>query len=365
MRRRVHHATRPDRRTRHACGADRTIRRRREHSVPTRGFRLDGVLPPDSPMPESGLTRASAGTLITDGEPGRRADRHRHARPSHRRFIIRSTFTGPGLEDAFLAITGEHIEEAAPDRRSRLNALRMLPLRRAELRVVFRARRRDDLLVDRLPALLPVRVLVRAWNRFDAADVDVPRSRLDRCTGLELRVLGRRHDAGDVSRTKVLRRIYLTPLPTGRSSPRSCSTAIALLALQAVLLRPGGNARLQRARRRDPLEIIFILALGATTFVSLGSVIGAVVKKAESANNIASVLTVPLAFLSDAYIPLERLPRAGVERVPPASVDPVHRRVSRGLDVRRPARAFRGWIIALACWAVAGTVVSARFFRWV
>ena len=35
------------------------------------------------------------------------------------------------------------------------------------------------------------------------------------------------------------------------------------------------------------------------------------VKTAESANNVAAVLTVPLAFLSDAYIPLDRFPPQG------------------------------------------------------
>ena len=88
-------------------------------------------------------------------------------------------------------------------------------------------------------------------------------------------------------------------------------------------------------------------------------------KKAESANNIASVLTVPLAFVSDAYIPIDRFPAAvanALRMLPSTQFVDAFRGVSM---YGEPLTHYGSWILALACWTVAGTAVSARFFRWV
>jgi ABC-2 type transport system permease protein len=114
----------------------------------------------------------------------------------------------------------------------------------------------------------------------------------------------------------------------------------------------------------NPLEVLFILVLGAATFVSLGTIIGALVKKTESANNIASILTVPLAFLSDAYFPIDRFP-AMVSKVLYLLPSTQFIDAFRGIAMYgQPFTAYTPWIVALLCWTVAATMVSARFFRW-
>jgi ABC-2 type transport system permease protein len=115
----------------------------------------------------------------------------------------------------------------------------------------------------------------------------------------------------------------------------------------------------------NPVSILLILLLGAATFVSLGTVIGAVVRSTESANNIASVLTVPLAFLSDAYIPIDRFPAAigNLLRLLPSTqfIDAL-----RGIAMYGDSLShYAAWIAILCVWALAGTAVSARYFRWV
>jgi ABC-2 type transport system permease protein len=164
---------------------------------------------------------------------------------------------------------------------------------------------------------------------------------------------------------KVLRRIYLTPLPSWTFFSALVLYRMALLALQAVLLVLVGRFVFGVRVVGNPLEIVFVLALGAATFVSLGSIIGAVVKKAESANNIASVLTVPLAFLSDAYIPVERFPEPvsrALHLLPSTQFIDAFRGVAMYGD---PLSHYGSWLLALGCWTVAGTALSARFFRWV
>jgi ABC-type multidrug transport system permease subunit len=164
---------------------------------------------------------------------------------------------------------------------------------------------------------------------------------------------------------KVLRRIYLTPLPPWVFFSALVLYRMTLLAVQALLLV--GFAALVFGVHivGSPFAVIFVLLLGAATFVALGSIISAVVKTTESANNIASVLTVPLAFLSDAYIPLDRFP--------PAVSNALHLLPStqfidtfRGVAMHAvPLSAYSGWILVLACWTIAATAISARYFRWV
>ena len=164
---------------------------------------------------------------------------------------------------------------------------------------------------------------------------------------------------------KLLRRIYLTPLPSWVFFAALVLYRMSLLAAQAILLIGVGSLVFGVHVIGNPLAVVFILVLGAATFVALGSIIGALVKTTESANNVASVLTVPLAFLSDAYIPIDRFPPqiTSALRLLPSTqfID-----AFRGIAMHAmPLAAFGGWIVALACWTVAGTVVSARYFRWI
>ena len=164
---------------------------------------------------------------------------------------------------------------------------------------------------------------------------------------------------------KVLRRVYLTPLPAWVFFAALVLYRMSLLAVQALLLALVGSFVFHVRVSGNPLEIAVILILGAATFVSLGTVIGAVVRSTESANNIASVLTVPLAFLSDAYIPIDRFPPqiGNVLRVLPSTqfID-----AFRGIAMHGESLAHYGsWVVILVLWTLAGTAVSARYFRWV
>ncbi|MBV9103729.1 MAG: ABC transporter permease [Candidatus Eremiobacteraeota bacterium] len=164
---------------------------------------------------------------------------------------------------------------------------------------------------------------------------------------------------------KVLRRIYLTPVPPWIFFAALVLYRMTLLALQAVLLAAVGVLVFGVRIIGNPAAIVFVLFLGAATFVSLGAIIGALVKKTESANNIASVLTVPLAFLSDAYIPLDRFP-APVTKVLHLLPSTQFIDAFRGVAMYGHSLLhYSGWIVALFCWTFAGIAVSARFFRWI
>jgi len=164
---------------------------------------------------------------------------------------------------------------------------------------------------------------------------------------------------------KVLRRIYLTPLPPWVFFAALVLYRLTLLAFQACILTLAGSLLFHVRFTGQPLNVVAMLAIGALTFVSLGTLVGAVTKTMESANNLASVLTVPLAFLSDAYIPLDRFPAAvsaPLHLLPSTQFIDALRGVMTGGE---PLTHFTGWIAILLCWALAAMLLSARVFRWV
>jgi len=164
---------------------------------------------------------------------------------------------------------------------------------------------------------------------------------------------------------RVLRRVYLTPLPSWVFFAALVIYRMSLLAIQATILAVVGGIVFHVHVVGNPISIAVILVLGAATFVALGTVIGAVVRSTESANNIASVLTVPLSFLSDAYIPIDRFPHAigaGLRLLPSTQFIDAFRGIAMYGD---SLTHYAGWIALLCAWTVAGTAVSARYFRWV
>jgi ABC-type multidrug transport system permease subunit len=164
---------------------------------------------------------------------------------------------------------------------------------------------------------------------------------------------------------RVLRRVYLTPLPSWVFFAALVIYRMSLLAIQATILAIVGGIVFHVHVVGNPISIALILVLGAATFVALGTVIGAVVRSTESANNIASVLTVPLSFLSDAYIPIDRFPHAigaALRLLPSTQFIDAFRGIAMYGD---SLTHYAGWIALLCAWTVAGTAVSARYFRWV
>ena len=163
----------------------------------------------------------------------------------------------------------------------------------------------------------------------------------------------------------LLRRVYLTPMPPAVFFASLVVYRVALLVAQATILVTVGALVFHVRIIGNPLEIVAILLLGTATFVSLGTIIGALARTTESANNIASILTVPLAFLSDAYVPIDRFPHAvsSALRLLPSTqfID-----TFRDVSVYGQSLAHYGaWLALLLLWTVAGTVISARTFRWV
>jgi ABC-2 type transport system ATP-binding protein len=114
----------------------------------------------------------------------------------------------------------------------------------------------------------------------------------------------------------------------------------------------------------SPLEVAFLVVLGALMFISLGYVVASFAPTEDSANMITSIVQFPLMFLSGIFFPLESLPdwlRTVAAALPLTYLGDALRQVMVGGTPFVPVTIS---VAILAIWLVFCFGISARFFRW-
>lgn len=164
--------------------------------------------------------------------------------------------------------------------------------------------------------------------------------------------------------SKLLRRLQLSPVPTGVIvSARVVVTVLVALVQLAVFVGLGVAAFGLTLTGSWWMSVPLILA-GTLSFMALGLLSGALAKTTEGAVNMANFLVLPMAFLSGSFFPLDGPPRwlQVVSQLLPL------RHLNEGmLDVmvrgEGPSAALVPILILLA-FAAVFTGLAARIFRW-
>jgi ABC-2 type transport system permease protein len=141
----------------------------------------------------------------------------------------------------------------------------------------------------------------------------------------------------------VLKRWRGTPLPTSVYLAGFVGSAFVLAAVGATIMLTIGVLAydLQIEAAKLPAMVLTFL-VGVCTFAALGLAVAALVRNVRSAAAVANATILPLAFISNVFIPIE---------------DPLNPLV--------PAPAFNWDKLAfVALWGVAGAIVAVRYFRW-
>ena len=111
--------------------------------------------------------------------------------------------------------------------------------------------------------------------------------------------------------------------------------------------------------------MVLTFVIGVGTFAALGLAVASLVPTADSAPAVANATILPLAFVSDVFIPLEDPPR-WIEVV--GDVFPLKPFVNAFQNTLNPlvdAPAFSwGNLAVVGAWGVAGAVVAHQSFRW-
>lgn len=107
-----------------------------------------------------------------------------------------------------------------------------------------------------------------------------------------------------------------------------------------------------------------LVIAGTLAFLAIGLLVGAIAKTSEGGSGLANLITLPMALLSGAFVPIEQGPAwlATVAKVLPLGYlvtgmkDVVVRGQSPGAAVAP--------ILVLVAFALIITAIATRFFRW-
>ncbi len=164
----------------------------------------------------------------------------------------------------------------------------------------------------------------------------------------------------------VLKRWRGTPLSPAAYLAGFVGSAIVLAAVGAAIMLTVGVLAygLEIEAAKLPAMVVTFL-VGVSTFSALGLAVAALVPNARSASAVANAAILPLAFVSNVFIPIEDPPR-WLETL--GAVFPLKPFTVAFQDTLNPfveAPAFNWDKLAwVAWWGVAGAVVAVRFFKW-
>jgi ABC-2 type transport system permease protein len=164
----------------------------------------------------------------------------------------------------------------------------------------------------------------------------------------------------------VLKRWRGTPLPSGVYLAGFVGSALVLAAAGTTLMLTIGILAYDleiEAAKVPAMVVTFVV--GVCSFSALGLAVAGLVPNARSASAVANATILPLAFVSNVFIPLEDPPK-WLETI--GDIFPLKPFVLSFQDTLNPlvsAPAFNWDKLALvALWGVVGAIVAIRHFKW-
>ncbi|WIX80686.1 ABC transporter permease [Amycolatopsis carbonis] len=157
----------------------------------------------------------------------------------------------------------------------------------------------------------------------------------------------------------VLRRLATTPVPPAflllAQLVLHAAVALAGVALMLVTAHVGFDVPLPR----HPLTYVVTLLLGLVSVFALGLVAASIARTAKAAAALAMIAFFPIMFLGGVYLPRPLLPEV-IQRigayVPPGTQPLQDAWVGAGVQPLQ--------FVALAAFALGGTALAVRLFRW-
>ncbi len=164
--------------------------------------------------------------------------------------------------------------------------------------------------------------------------------------------------------SKLLRRLQLSPVPTGTIVSARIMVTLAVALVQLVVFVGLGAAAFGLTLSGAWWMSVPLLMAGTLSFMSLGLLAGSIAKTTEGAVNLANFFVLPMAFLSGSFFPLEAAP-TWIQTL--SQLLPLRHLNDAMLDVmvrgQGPTSALLPIAILLA-FTVVFTLLSARMFRW-
>ena len=162
----------------------------------------------------------------------------------------------------------------------------------------------------------------------------------------------------------LLRRLRLAPLRPSEIATGRVMVSLAIALVQLVLFLAAGVLLFDLSLDASWWMAFPLILVGTLAFLAIGLITGAVTKTAEGASAVANLITLPMAFLSGAFFPIDLAPGwlQAVSKALPLTylVEGLQDAMVRGLS----ATAALPELGILAAFALGLGVLGIRLFRW-
>jgi ABC-2 type transport system permease protein len=157
----------------------------------------------------------------------------------------------------------------------------------------------------------------------------------------------------------VLRRLATTPVHPANLLGAQLLIHVVIALAGIALVLGLGNAVYDVPLPKHPVAFLLTLLLGVVSMFALGLIAAAVARTSKAASGIAMIAFLPAMFFGGVYLPRPLLPevlrRIG-DYVPPGSQPLQDAWVGAGVQPLQ--------LVVLAAFAVLGTALAAKLFRW-
>jgi len=162
----------------------------------------------------------------------------------------------------------------------------------------------------------------------------------------------------------ILKRLRATPLPPATYLASVLASTLIVFLLQTIVLFTIGRTLFGTPLPGQIVSLILALLLGAAAFAGLGLAAASLIRSAEGASAIVTVIVLPMAFLSGSFGETRKYPaflRAIGDVLPLKHyLDIVQSVYLAGNEIWTEPRA----IAVVAAWGIGGLVVAVRYFGW-
>lgn len=164
--------------------------------------------------------------------------------------------------------------------------------------------------------------------------------------------------------TGLLKRLRLSPLPTGSMFGALVGSALIVSVLDVALVMAVGALGYHARLPTDPVPLLVAVVVGVAAFTSLGVAASTVVPNQEAAGPMIGIVFFVLLFLSGLWAPLR--PGSTLARI--SDWFPIRHlllAMFQPFDTQRGASPWDwGDLRWVALWGVVGAVAAVRRFRW-
>lgn len=183
-------------------------------------------------------------------------------------------------------------------------------------------------------------------------------------TIMQISVAGSGYNIVEYRRKGILKRLFVTPIRPGQFIGGLVLARLAITVSQVAFLLGVAVLLLEVPVVGNLVELLLLILLGSSIFLSLGFWMGSIAKTQQSIMLLGNLITLPQMFLSGVFFSVESMP-AGLQAI--AKLLPLTWLVSGVREVIVNGVSLFAQIptlIALAVWLAIALTLAIRMFRW-